>query len=58
MKGISKATLEKLIDWGWVSDFTDIFELSIHKDEWVQKPGFGVKSVEKVLNAINTGANL
>lgn len=57
MKGISKATLEKLIDWGWVSDFTDIFELSIHKGEWVQKPGFGAKSVEKVLNAINTGAN-
>ena len=57
MKGISKATLEKLIDWGWVSDFTDIFELSIHRSEWVQKPGFGAKSVEKVLNAINTGAN-
>ena len=57
MKGISKATLEKLIDWGWVNDFTDIFELAIHKDEWVQKPGFGVKSVEKVLNAVNTGAN-
>ena len=57
MKGISKATLEKLIDWGWVSDFTDIFELSIHRGEWVQKPGFGAKSVEKVLNAINTGAN-
>lgn len=57
MKGISKATLEKLIDWGWVTDFTDIFELSIHKEEWVKKPGFGIKSVEKVLNAINTGAN-
>ena len=57
MKGISKATLEKLIDWGWVNDFTDIFELAIHKAEWVQKPGFGVKSVEKVLNAVNTGAN-
>jgi DNA ligase (NAD+) len=57
MKGISKATLEKLIDWGWVADFTDIFELSIHRGEWVQKPGFGAKSVEKVLNAINTGAN-
>ena len=57
MKGISKATLEKLIDWGWVSDFTDIFELSFHKGEWVQKPGFGIKSVEKVLNAVNTGAN-
>lgn len=57
MKGISKATLEKLIDWGWVTDFTDIFELSSHKGEWVQKPGFGIKSVEKVLNAVNTGAN-
>lgn len=57
MKGISKATLEKLIDWGWVNDFTDIFELSIHRPEWVKKPGFGDKSVEKVLNAINTGAN-
>lgn len=57
MKGISKATLEKLIDWGWLEDFTDIFELSRFKDEWVKKPGFGVKSVEKVLNAINTGAN-
>ena len=57
MKGISKATLEKLIDWGWVEDFIGIFELSRFKDEWVQKPGFGVKSVEKVLNAINTGAN-
>lgn len=57
MKGISKATLEKLIDWGWVTDFTDIFELSIHRQEWVKKPGFGDKSVEKVLNAINTSAN-
>lgn len=57
IKGLSKATLEKLIDWGWVVDFTDIFELSSHKNEWVQKPGFGIKSVEKVLNAINTGAN-
>ncbi len=57
MKGISKATLEKLIDWGWVEDFTSIFELSTHKDEWIKKPGFGVKSVEKALSAINTGAN-
>lgn len=57
MKGISKATLEKLIDWGWVNDFTDIFELSVRRSEWVQKPGFGAKSVEKILNAIDTGAN-
>ena len=56
IKGISKATLEKLIDWGWLDDYTGIFELSRFKDEWVQKPGFGVKSVEKVLNSISAGA--
>lgn len=52
IKGLSKATLEKLIDWGWVSCISDIFTLSTHTNEWVQKTGFGPKSVEKVLNAI------
>ena len=52
IKGLSKATLEKLIDWGWVSCVSDIFTLSTRTDEWVQKTGFGPKSVEKVLNAI------
>ena len=57
IKGVSKATLEKLIDWGWLNDYTGIFELSRFKDEWVQKPGFGVKSVVKVLDAISAGAH-
>ena len=57
IKGVSKATLEKLIDWGWLNDYTGIFELSRFQDEWVQKPGFGVKSVVKVLDAINAGAH-
>ena len=57
IKGVSKATLEKLIDWGWLNDYTGIFELSRFKDEWVQKPGFGSKSVVKVLDAINAGAH-
>lgn len=54
IKGLSKATIEKLIDWGWLSDFIDIFELKNHRAEWVQKPGFGVKSVDKILDAINS----
>ena len=57
IKGVSKATLEKLIDWGWLNDYTGIFELSRFKDEWIQKPGFGSKSVVKVLDAINAGAH-
>ena len=53
IKGLSKATLEKLIEWNWVRDFVSIFELANHKDEWIKKPGFGVKSVEKILDAID-----
>lgn len=57
IKGISKATLEKLIEWGWVESIADIFDLDQYKNDWVKKPGFGVKSVEKILNSIQEGRN-
>lgn len=53
IKGLSKATLDKLIDWGWVENIKDIFTLFAHKEEWVKKQGFGVASVEKILSAID-----
>jgi DNA ligase (NAD+) len=52
IKGLSKATLEKLINWGWVEKIDDLFELKIHRAEWVKKAGFGAKSVDNILNAI------
>lgn len=54
IKGLSKSTLEKLIDWGWVNSITDLFKLQEHRSEWIQKPGFGVKSVDNILAAIQT----
>ena len=52
IKGLSKATLEKLINWQWVNNLTDIFKLDSHASEWSKKPGFGPKSVGNVLAAI------
>ena len=52
IKGLSKATLEKLIEWDWVNNFSDIYHLADHKTEWIGKPGFGPKSVSNVLDAI------
>ena len=52
IKGLSKATLEKLIEWDWVNNFSDIYHLVDHKTEWIGKPGFGPKSVSNVLDAI------
>lgn len=52
IKGLSKATLEKLIDWGWVGCFADLFKLKEYEANWKLKPGFGEASVRKILNAI------
>ena len=57
IKGLSKATLEKLIDWGWVKNIPSIFALNYYRDEWILKPGFGSKSVDKILNAIDYSRN-
>lgn len=52
IRGLSKATLEKLIQWEWVENFSDIFNLKNRRSEWVCKPGFGQKSVDNILAAI------
>lgn len=52
IKGLSKATLQKLINWEWVNSISDIFELYQHRNEWYKKDGFGVKSVDNILEAI------
>ena len=57
IKGLSKATLEKLIDWEWVKNFEDIFKLEEHKLEWINKTGFGEKSVSNILTAIEESKN-
>lgn len=57
IKGLSKKTLEKLIDWGWVNSLEDIFKLQEHRKEWIEKEGFGIASVDKILTAIGEGKN-
>lgn len=54
IKGLSKMTLEKLINWGWITELKDLFTLSEHRQEWINKTGFGEASVDKILNAIES----
>lgn len=54
IRGLSKATLEKLITWGWLNSISDIYNLKNYASEWKQKPGFGKASVENILNAIES----
>lgn len=52
IEGLSEATLEFLINQGWIKSFRDIYHLKSYKDEWQNYDGFGQKSVEKILNSI------
>lgn len=56
-KGLSKATIEKLIDWRWVNEIRDVFTLSEHTDEWKKKAGFGEKSVMNIITSIRESCN-
>lgn len=53
IEGLSEATLETLIDKGWIKNFKDIYHLYQHGCEWEQLDGFGEKSVAKILDAID-----
>ena len=57
IKGLSKATLEKLINWGWINSVSDIYKLQQWEKEWKNKPGFGAKSVSNILQAISESTN-
>lgn len=50
--GLSEQTLQKLIDLGWLKSFQDVMNLKDHAKEMVQLEGFGKRSVDKLLDAI------
>lgn len=52
IRGLSKTTLGKLIDEFWLSSFKDIFYLKEYRSEWIKMPGFGPKSVDNILAAV------
>lgn len=42
--GLSEATIEKLINKGFIKEYADLFHLEQHKEEIVKMEGFGEKS--------------
>ena len=52
IEGLSESILSLLIGWKWVKSFADIYHLLDHRDRWTKIGGFGEKSVDKILNAI------
>lgn len=50
--GISEQTLARLINLGWVKDYSDLFHLSEHAQAMTTLDGFGRKSVDNILQSI------
>lgn len=56
--GLSEATLEKFIELGWLNSFKDIYDLDKYGYNMrVQLEGFGERSTEKLLDAIEESRN-
>lgn len=52
IEGLAEGTIVKLLDNNFVSDFADLYELTNHKDEIISMDGFGEKSFENLIDAI------
>lgn len=50
--GLSEATLEKFINNGWLTDFTDLYHLNRYDKEIMRMDGFGKRSYDKLMAAI------
>lgn len=55
--GLSEATLEKFIEFGWISSFKDIYNLKHYFSEIIRMEGFGEKSVKNIIDSIHTSKN-
>lgn len=51
--GMSEQTIARFVNLGWISEYADFFDLEIHALEMSMLDGFGQKSTQKLLTAID-----
>ena len=55
--GLSESTIEKFINLGWLNSIKDIYYLSDYSRKMKTLPGFGKRSVDKLLDSIEKSRN-
>ena len=58
IEGISIATIEMLIEKGYIKEYADIFKLSKYRDEIIKIDGYGEKSFDNMIKAIEKCRNI
>ena len=51
--GISIATVEKFISLGFIKEYADLFRLEKYKNQIIELEGFGEKSYDNIIDAVN-----
>lgn len=57
IEGLSEATIQKFIQERFLKNLSDIFHLSDHKNDIVALEGFGEKSYQKLVKAVDASRN-
>ena len=52
IRGLSEATLEKLIDLGFLQSYQDLYHLDRYRSQIISLEGFGSKSYERLITSI------
>lgn len=53
IEGISIATIETFLSKGFIKEYADLYKISKHRDEIVKLEGFGEKSYQNIIDAVN-----
>lgn len=56
--GLSEETLTKFVEWGWIKNLFDVYNLTQYFAELQYKEGFGTRSVKKLQEAIENSKNV
>lgn len=55
--GLGERNVEMLLEKGFIEDIADIYLLHEHREDLVELPGYGKKSIDKLLDAIELSKN-
>ena len=57
IEGLSEALLRRFLNLGWISCFQDLYYLQQYRKKMIRMEGFGEKSYEKLMKAIEDSRN-
>ena len=52
--GLSASVIEKMMAYGWLSSYADIYHLDVHRDDIINRPGFGTTRYRELWTEIQS----